>query len=151
MYRWFGMPCCSCNIIVMCLWRPMLWHPVLGIVIAVNYLRYTTIHNAISFMCLTSPEQNGLQLQTTFWDAFSGQKMFLFWFRFYHPRPVLAFGCCCLHLCVCQSVCQSLACPRDNSGPVQVGSQNLDQRCKKTWLRSLLFCGAIDLDLQGQI
>ena len=41
---------------------------------------------------------------------------------FNYPRPVLAFGYCrCLRLCVCvrQSVCQSLACPRDNSGPVQ--------------------------------
>ena len=44
--------------------------------------------------------------------------------KYYHfyPRPVLAFGYChCLRLCVClcQSVCQSLACLRDNSGPVQ--------------------------------
>ena len=28
---------------------------------------------------------------------------------------------------------------------------NLDQRCKRPWLRSLLFCGTIDRDLQGQI
>ena len=25
----------------------------------------------------------------------------------------------CEYMCVCQSLCQSLACPRDNSGPVQ--------------------------------
>ena len=40
----------------------------------------------------------------------------------HYPRPVLAFGYCrCLRLCVCVclSVCQSLACPCDNSGPVQ--------------------------------
>ena len=30
-------------------------------------------------------------------------------------------------------------------------SPNLDQRCKRPWLRSLLFCGAIDHDLQGDI
>ena len=35
--------------------------------------------------------------------------------------------------------------------PFKLGSPNLDQRCKIPWLRSLLFCGAIDLDLQGQI
>ena len=46
-------------------------------------------------------------------------------FSFY-PRPVLAFGhchrlrlCVCVFVCVCVSLCQSLACPRDNSGPVQ--------------------------------
>ena len=33
---------------------------------------------------------------------------------------VLAIGYChCLRLCVCHSVCQSLACPRNNSGPIQ--------------------------------
>ena len=38
----------------------------------------------------------------------------------FHSRPVLAFGYWHrLRVCVCQSVCQPLACPRDNSGPVQ--------------------------------
>ena len=31
------------------------------------------------------------------------------------------------------------------------GSSNLNQRCKIHWLRSRLFCGAIDLDLRVQI
>ena len=35
--------------------------------------------------------------------------------------------------------------------PFKLGSPNLDHRCKRPWLRSLLFCGTIDLDLQGQI
>ena len=35
--------------------------------------------------------------------------------------------------------------------PFKLGSPNLDQRCKRPWLRALLFCGTIDLDLQGQI
>ena len=35
--------------------------------------------------------------------------------------------------------------------PFKLGSPNLDHRCKIPWLRSLLFCGVIDLDLQGQI
>ena len=117
--------------------------------------------------------------------------------------PSVVVACVCV--CVCLSVCQSLACPRDNSGPVQaritkfgpkmqktlvkvpivlwtdrpwpsgsnltwksklihfelvrtkthhpfkVVSPNLDQMCKIPWLRSILFWGAIDLDLQGQI
>ena len=33
----------------------------------------------------------------------------------------------------------------------KLGSPNLDRRCKRPWLRSLLFFGVIDLDLQGQI
>ena len=76
----------------------------------------------------------------------------------FYPRPVLAFGychrlrlCVCVRVWVCQSVCQSLACPRDNSGPLKLGSPNLDQMCKRPWLRSLLFLGVIDHDLQGQI
>ena len=35
--------------------------------------------------------------------------------------------------------------------PFRLGSPNLDQRCKRPWLRSLLFCGTIDRDIQGQI
>ena len=35
--------------------------------------------------------------------------------------------------------------------PFKLGSPNLDHRCKIPWLRSLLFWGVIDLDLQGQI
>ena len=30
-------------------------------------------------------------------------------------------------------------------------SPNLDEKCILVWLRCLLFCGLIDLDLQGQI
>ena len=35
--------------------------------------------------------------------------------------------------------------------PFKLGSPNLDHRCKRPWLRSLLFCGVIDIDLQGRI
>ena len=35
--------------------------------------------------------------------------------------------------------------------PFKLGSPNLDQRCERPSLISLLFCGRIDLDLQGQI
>ena len=61
--------------------------------------------------------------------------------------------CLLLSVCACVSVCLSVnhlfvhAITQDS---FKLGSPNLDQRCKKT-LRSLLFCGLIDLDLQGQI
>ena len=35
--------------------------------------------------------------------------------------------------------------------PFKLGLSNLDQRCKRPWLRSILFWEAIDFDLQGQI
>ena len=74
----------------------------------------------------------------------------------FYPRPVLALGYCrCLRLCVrvsvCLFVCQSLACPRDNSGPVQARIAKFGPKCKRPWLRSLLFYGLIYLDLQGQL
>ena len=60
--------------------------------------------------------------------------------------------------CVCLSVCVSLCVCINNvlvraitHHPFKLGSPNLDHRCKRRWLRSLLFCGAIGLDLQGQI
>ena len=75
----------------------------------------------------------------------------------FYPSPVLAFGYCHrLRLCVCPCVCVSLCVNHllvraITWEPFKLGSPNLDQRCKRPWLRSLLFCGAIDLDLQGQI
>ena len=71
----------------------------------------------------------------------------------FYPRPVLAFGYCHrLCLCVCVSLCVNHLLVRVITwDPFQLGSPNLDQRCKRPWLRSLLFWGAIDLDLQGQI
>ena len=74
--------------------------------------------------------------------------------------PEASFGLRVLSLpasvcvCVCVSVCMCV-----NHEFVRaithhlfkLGSPNLDQRCKRPWLRSLLFLGVIDLDLQGQI
>ena len=55
-------------------------------------------------------------------------------------------------VCVCPSVRQSLLLVRAiTRDPFKLGSPNLDQRCKRPWLISLLFWGAIDHDLQGQI
>ena len=57
-------------------------------------------------------------------------------------------------LCVCPSVCVSVnpeLVRAINHHAFKLEPPNLDKRCKTTWLRSLLFWGAIDLDLQGQI
>ena len=71
----------------------------------------------------------------------------------FYPRPVLAFGYCrCLRVCVC--VCLSVnhqLVRAVTHQPFKLESPNLDQRCKRPWLRSLLFFEMIDLELQGQI
>ena len=57
-------------------------------------------------------------------------------------------------LCVCLSVCVSVnpeLVRAINHHAFKLEPPNLDKRCKTTWLRSLLFLGAIDLELQGQI
>ena len=79
-----------------------------------------------------------------------------FWISIvFYPRPVLAFGYCrCLRLSVCVSVrpCVNHELVRAiTHDPYQLGSPNLDRKCKRPWLRSLLFLGVIDPDLQGQI
>ena len=55
--------------------------------------------------------------------------------------------------CVCQSVRPSVTkfVRAITYHPFKLGSPNLDHRCKRPWLRSLLFLGVIDSDLQGQI
>ena len=63
----------------------------------------------------------------------------------FYPRPVLAFGYCrCLRLSVCPSVrpCVNHEFVRAiTHHPFKLGSPNLDHRCKRPWLRSLLFLG----------
>ena len=57
-------------------------------------------------------------------------------------------------LCVRPSVCvcgKHLLVRAITHHPFKLGSPNLDNGCKRPWLRSLLFWGVIDLDLQGQI
>ena len=49
-------------------------------------------------------------------------------------------------VCVCLSVNHQLVRAITHQ-PFKLESPNLDQRCKRPWLRSLLFLGAIDLDL----
>ena len=56
----------------------------------------------------------------------------------FYPRLVLAFGYChCLHLCVCVclSVCQSLSCPRDYSGPAQARITKCGPKMLKTLVK----------------
>ena len=67
------------------------------------------------------------------------------------PEACMAIGyCCCLGLSVRPCVNHLLvrAITRDL---FKLGSPNLNHRCKRPWLRSLLFWGVIDLYLQGQI
>ena len=55
--------------------------------------------------------------------------------------------------CVCPSVSPSVTkfVRAITRYPFKLASPNLDQICKRPWLRYLLFCGTIDCDLQGQI
>ena len=62
------------------------------------------------------------------------------------PASVCVSVCLSVRLCVNHLLVRALT-----RVPFKLGSPNLDQRCKRPWLRSLLFCGLIDLDLQGQI
>ena len=56
----------------------------------------------------------------------------------------------CVCVCVCLSVNHQLVRAITHQ-LFKLESPNLDQRCKRPWLRSLLFLGTIDLELQGQI
>ena len=70
--------------------------------------------------------------------------------QFYYQRPVLAFGYWrCLRLSVSPSVTKFVH--AITHYPFKLGSPNLDPRCKRPCLKSLLFCGTIYCDLQGQI
>ena len=69
----------------------------------------------------------------------------------FYPRPVLAFGYCRwlrLSVCVCGKhlLVRAITCHA-----FKLESPNLDHKSKTPWLRSLLFWGVIDLELQGQI
>ena len=64
--------------------------------------------------------------------------------QFWPPGIVVA--------CVCVCVCiNHLLISMITRHLFKLGSPNLVHRSKTPWLRSLLFWGAIDLDLQGQI
>ena len=68
--------------------------------------------------------------------------------------PEASFGLRVLSLPACVCVCVSVNhefVRAITHQQFKLGSPNLDQRCKRPWLRALLFCGMIDRDLQGQI
>ena len=73
-----------------------------------------------------------------------------------HFLPEASFGLrvlslpACVCVCVCLSVNHHLVRAVTHQ-PFKLESPNLDQRCKRPWLRSLLFFGMIDLELQSQI
>ena len=54
--------------------------------------------------------------------------------------------CVCVRPCVNHELVRAIT-----HDPFQLGSPNVGHRCKRPWLRSLLFWEVIDLDLQGQI
>ena len=62
--------------------------------------------------------------------------------QYWPPGIVVA----CVHPSVCLSVTKFVRAITHH--PFKLGSPNLDHRCKRPWLRSLLFWGVIDLDLQ---
>ena len=67
------------------------------------------------------------------------------------PEACMAIGYCrCLRLSVRPCV-NHLLVRAITRNPFKLGSPNFNHRCKRPWLRSLLFWGVIDLYLQGQI
>ena len=72
--------------------------------------------------------------------------------QFWPSGIVVACVCVCVSVCLSVRMCVNHLLVRVITRDLfKLGSPNLDQRCKRPWLRSLLFWGAIDLDLQGQI
>ena len=83
------------------------------------------------------------------WNCMPQKYIFKEWVCY--PRPVLAFGYCRwlrLSVCVCGKhlLVRAITCHA-----FKLESPNLDHKSKTPWLRSLLFWGVIDLELQGQI
>ena len=74
---------------------------------------------------------------------------FFFFFtrgQFWPSGIVVACVCVSVSLCVNHLLVRAIT-----HQPFKLGSLNVDHRCKRPWLRSILFSGVIDLDLQGQI
>ena len=71
--------------------------------------------------------------------------VFLTWsaiFTWGQFRPSgIVIACVCVCPCVYQSVCQSLACPRDNSGPVQARIAKFGPKMQKTLVQVPIVLG----------
>ena len=61
--------------------------------------------------------------------------------QFWPSRIVVACVCVCVCLSVCPYVCQSLACPRDNSGPVQARIAKFGPKMQKTLVKVPIVLG----------
>ena len=66
--------------------------------------------------------------------------------QFWPSGIVVACVCVSVSLCVNHLLVRTIT-----QDPFKLGSPNLNQRCKRPWLGSLLFFGAKDLDHHGQI
>ena len=125
-------------------------------------VRSSYLHNGISYALAHHTEAematqgvNVLRLFAFFYVLLLQLIATCQWWVNFYPRPVLAFGYCrCLRLsvCVCVRPCVNHELVRAiTCHPFKLESPNLDHKCKTPWLRSLLFLGLIDLELQGQI
>ena len=109
-----------------------------GAAMAVQCCAVSRRASPINFPCLTEQNANQRQRDRSMNFVFS----------------VLASGCCPrLHLFVCACV---HPCVNDLIHVIthrlfKLGSLNLDQRCKPPWLRFILFCRAIDIDLKVKL
>ena len=65
--------------------------------------------------------------------------------------PGASFGLRVLSLPACMSLSVNHQLVRAVTQPFKLEPPNLDQRCKRPWLKSLLFYGTIDIELEGQI
>ena len=79
-----------------------------------------------------------------------------FFTEFFHFLPEASFGLRVLLLPACVCVCVRVPVNHELVRAIihqtfKLGSPNLDQKCKRPWLRALLFCRTIDRALQGQI
>ena len=74
---------------------------------------------------------------------------FITWGQFWLSGIAFACVCLCVCLCVCPWLCQTKACLHNHLFKLEL--PNYDKRCKIPWLRSLIFWGLIDLDLQDHI
>ena len=66
--------------------------------------------------------------------------------QFWPSGIVIACVCVCVRVCMCVSLCVNHLLVRViTRDPFKLGSPNLDQICKRPWLRSLLFGGQLTL------
>ena len=75
--------------------------------------------------------------------------LFLLFTRGQFWPPGIVIACVCVR--VCDSVCQSRACPRDNSGPVQARIAKFGPNMENILVKVPIVLGAIDFDLEGQV